>query len=54
MLRQAVAVACLTLIQPVCDAIKDHALLSGGRQAPGAALHVRLVVDVVLKDVDLK
>lgn len=52
-LRQRAGSGCLTFVQPVGDAIKDDALLSGRRKAPGAALHIRLIVDVVLKDVDL-
>lgn len=43
----------LTLVQPVCDAIKDDALLPRGREPPRAALNVCLVVNVVFKHVDL-
>lgn len=43
----------LTLIQPVCDAVEDDALLSRRREPPRAALNIRLVVNVVFKDIHL-
>lgn len=44
----------LTLIQPVTEAVKYHALLAGGDQADDSALHGGPVVDVILKDENLK
>lgn len=43
----------LTFVQPVAQAVVDHALLPSGDHADGLLPHMRTVVDVVLKDEDL-
>lgn len=40
----------LTFIQPIAEAVVDHALLPRGHHADGLLAHVRAVVDVVFKD----
>lgn len=42
-----------TFIQPIGEPVEDDALHPGGSDSQGVAPHVRLVVDVVLKNVDL-
>lgn len=44
----------LTLIQPITEAVKYHALLAGGNQADDPALDGGPVVDVILKYENLK
>lgn len=44
----------LTFIQPITEPVEDDALLAGGHQAYGAALHCGAIVDVVLKNENLK
>lgn len=43
-----------TFVEPVSDPVEDDLLLPRGREPEGVALHVRLVVDVVFEDVDLR
>lgn len=40
----------LTFVQPVAEAVEDHALLPRGHHADGLLADVRAVVDVVFKD----
>lgn len=44
----------ITFIEPVSQAVEDHALLPGRNQADGATLYCCSVVDVVLKYEDLE
>lgn len=42
-----------TFVEPVSDAVEDDPFLPRRRQPEGGTLDIRLVVDVVFKDVDL-
>lgn len=43
-----------TFVQPVAEPVEDAALLAGGNQTYGSALHRGAVVDVVFKNEDLQ
>lgn len=45
---------CLTLVQPVTEPVEDDVLFAGRHQADRAAAHRGAIVNVVLKDEDLK
>lgn len=45
---------CLTLVQPVAEPVEDDVLFARRHQADRAAAHRGAIVDVVLKDEDLK
>lgn len=45
---------CLTLVQPVAESVEDDVLFARRHQADRAAAHRGAIVNVVLKDEDLK
>lgn len=45
---------CLTLVQPVTEPVEDDVLFARRHQADRAAAHRGAIVNVVLKDEDLK
>lgn len=53
-INRATKVSGGTFVEPVCQAVEDHALSAGGSHPQGTNGCIWLVVDVVFKDVDLK